>query len=371
MSLDAALAELPLVDQHCHGVVTDPLERAQLDQLLARSVRGAPTGPFDSPLGTALRRWCAPVLGLPPHCSPEDYARGRAELGREASAHLMRAARLEVVMVDAAHGAKLSGVDETGELAGARAREVACLEGVVEQLVEEGVPAADYPERFAEALHKAARWAVALKGPHPGGPVVAGVPPREEEVAEAARRLLREGWRAGRPLDPVLARHALWAAAELAEGGRLPLLISCGHAEPGGDPADPSGLAGLLRTWHRQGVTVVLVGCYPYHRQAANLAAAFPDVYFDVGSALSRAGPGSLTVLAEALEIAPFSKQLYGSAGLGLAELHYLGAHFLRTGLARVLSEWVKRGECTLAEAQQAAQMIAFENARRVYRLEG
>ena len=36
---------------------------------------------FDSMLGLAVRRWCAPVLGLEPHASAEDYLTRRQQLG--------------------------------------------------------------------------------------------------------------------------------------------------------------------------------------------------------------------------------------------------------------------------------------------------
>ncbi len=69
----------------------------------------------------------------------------------------------------------------------------------------------------------------------------------------------------------------------------------------------------------------MLLHCYPYHRQAACLANVFPHVYLDVGEALNHVGASSAAVLAEALEVAPFHKQLYSSDAYGLAELHYLG----------------------------------------------
>ena len=37
MSLADELAEIPLVDQHCHAVVVDPLDRTQFELLLTES----------------------------------------------------------------------------------------------------------------------------------------------------------------------------------------------------------------------------------------------------------------------------------------------------------------------------------------------
>ena len=51
-------------------------------------------------LGLAVRRWCAPVLGLEPHASAEDYLARRQELGAEASRLLVAAAGIETFLID-------------------------------------------------------------------------------------------------------------------------------------------------------------------------------------------------------------------------------------------------------------------------------
>ena len=59
------------------------------------------TTTFDSPVGLAIRRHCAPVLDLPPHAPPDDYLARRAELGgAESSRRLLRAAGLGTLLVD-------------------------------------------------------------------------------------------------------------------------------------------------------------------------------------------------------------------------------------------------------------------------------
>jgi predicted TIM-barrel fold metal-dependent hydrolase len=74
-------------------------------------------------------------------------------------------------------------------------------------------------------------------------------------------------------------------------------------------------------------------------------------------------------VVAESLELAPFAKVLFSSDGYGPAELHYLGAHLWRRGLARALRGWVDDGAATTADAARIAVMIGHDNALRVYGL--
>jgi uncharacterized protein len=74
--------EIVLVDQHCHGVVAGELDEAGFAGWLTEAA-ALPRGrdPFESMLGLAVRRWCAPVLGLPALASKGAYLERRAELG--------------------------------------------------------------------------------------------------------------------------------------------------------------------------------------------------------------------------------------------------------------------------------------------------
>ena len=94
-------------------------------------------------------------------------------------------------------------------------------------------------------------------------------------------------------------------------------------------------------------VPVMLLHCYPYHREAGYLAQVFPHVYMDVGEAVNYTGARSPAVLAESLELAPFGKALFSSDAWGAAELHHLGALLWRRGMAAALARFVEAGEWT------------------------
>ena len=142
-----------------------------------------------------------------------------------------------------------------------------------------------------------------------------------------------------------------------------------------GDPdltmhlANPTLLTDLLRELQPLPVNVVFLHCYPYHREAGYLAAVFPHVHFDTGSALNYLGPSAGQLMAEALELAPFTKQLYSSDAFGLPELYYLGAVLFRRTLGVILERWIADGECSAADATRIATLIGRDNARRIYPL--
>ena len=109
---------------------------------------------FDSMLGLAIRRWCAPVLGLEAHAAPEDYLARRRELGAEASRALVAAAGIETFVVDTGLGAdRLCSAAELAAMGGGTAYEVVRLEALAEDLLDAGTG----PDGFAGAIEEALR----------------------------------------------------------------------------------------------------------------------------------------------------------------------------------------------------------------------
>ena len=138
MSVADELAEIPLVDQHCHPVVLADPDRAQFELMLteARDPRLEGTTEFDTQVGLAVRRWSAPVLGLPPHAEPDEYLARRTFLGpEESSRRLLRACGSSDLLVDT--GLSVPGMcslEEQCRLSGARVHEVVRVETVAETM---------------------------------------------------------------------------------------------------------------------------------------------------------------------------------------------------------------------------------------------
>ena len=373
-----AVGDAPLVDHHAHSVVRDVSDRATLERFLTESGQPAAAGYsyFDSFLGAALLRTCAPVLDLPLTACPDDYLARRKELGgEEANRRLLGAAGVAEVLVD--HGFRsnaLVDVAELAELAGTRVRRIARLEQVAEAVVGEGHGASGFADAFAERL------ASELTGPDAAvgcksvlayrhGLDVDPAEPGPAEVREAAAEWLSRDESPGRlrVSHPVLLRHLVWAGLRAG----VPLQFHTGYGDPDLElhRSDPALLTGLIRLAAPLGTPIMLLHCYPYHRQAAYLAGVYPHVYFDVGLAINYVGYRATAVLAEAVESAPFHKMLYSSDAFGLAELHLMGAVAFRRALAEVLDPLLSaeaRGE---DEVARAAAMIGAGNARRVYNL--
>ncbi|MBF8185081.1 amidohydrolase family protein [Nonomuraea sp. K274] len=366
-----AVEELPLVDHHVHGATGRDLSRTAFEELITESDRPVPPWmtQFDSQVGYAILRHCAPVLGLDPHCTPEEYLARRARLGAyEVNRLLLGAGGVAHFLVETGHrGEELLGPSGMAEVSGVPADEVVRLEAVAEQVASAGCEARAFAGRFAEALWERTRTARGLKSiaAYRCGLDFDPSPPTGAEVEEAAGRWLDSGVR--RLDDPVLLRHLIWTGIERG----LPLQFHAGFGDPDADlrRADPLLLRGLIELAEPSGVPLVLLHCYPYQRQAGFLAHAYPNVYFDVGLGVNFTGARSVALVAESLEVAPFAKVLFSSDAWGPAELHHLGAVLWRRAMVRVLGSFVAEGDWSVEQAVRVASLVGADNARRVYEL--
>jgi len=364
--LVAALSE-PLVDHHVHGCLAGPVTRGEFEILLNE---GSPdptpssTTQFDSQLGFAVRRWCAPLLGLEPGAPADMYWARRARLGAEAVARaLLPAAGVARWVVDTGYGGGV--VTDPGTLSawsGVPCSTLVRLETLGEELVAAGTAPADYPDALRARLADPGPGVVGAKS------IVAyrcgfdldwTVPPDADVVAEVA------AGRAARMTSPLLVVFGIHAAVQA--GLPLQLHVGLGDRDLDLHRVDPMLLLGLLRQRAVGRVPVLLLHCYPFHRQAGYLAQAFPNVHCDVGLAVNHAGVRSVEVVAESMELAPFARQLYSSDAWGPPELHLLGSVLWRRAMARVLGRWVREGDWTLDDAVRVVRMIGRENAERVY----
>ena len=368
--LTGTLAGLPLVDAHCHGLAPEPSSAAELGVWLTEADRFAPdVDPWDTSVGLAVRRWCAPALGLPAGASPDEYLRARAALDpADATRRLLEIARLSCLLVDTG----LPG-DPTQVAAAAAApwREVVRLESVAEQVAAAGVTAHAFAPTFLDRLGAATADAVAVKSilAYRNGFDVDPSRPADGQVAAAAGEWLarRDGDPGARLDDPVLLRFLLWSGIDTG----LPVQLHAGFGDR--DLAlprsDPSLLQPFLAAAEPAGVPIVLLHCYPYHRQAGWLAQVYPNVFVDLGLTVGQVGARADAVLAEFFELAPFAKLLFSTDGYRLPERYLAATAQFRFSLGRLLASWVDDGALTETDAARVARMVGRENAARVYAL--
>ncbi|NBH10252.1 amidohydrolase family protein [Amycolatopsis sp. SID8362] len=365
------VADLPLVDHHCHGVVTRDVARAGFEGMLTEADAPSPLGTslFDSLIGLAVRERCAPVLDLPKHAPADAYLERRAELGAaEVARRFLRATGTTDFLLDGGFLPEpLTTTPEFAELAGSRAHDVVRLEQVAEAVIG-GTTAEGFAAAFADELRNRAKTAVGLKSiaAYRVGLELAGERPSPPEVTAAAGRWLRSG--NPRLADEVLHRHLVFTGLDLG----LPVQFHVGYGDSDVDlhRCDPLLLTGLLRATRDRGVPILLLHNYPFHRGAAYLAQVFEHVFVDAGLITHNAGFRAPAVLAELLEIAPFGKVLFSTDAFGLAELYHLGTALFRQGLSDFVRAALDADAVSEVDAVRLCALVGHENAQRIYRLE-
>lgn len=174
-------------------------------------------------------------------------------------------------------------------------------------------------------------------------------------------------YRGGLELDrlPVAVRKTLINAldANAGTGAPLPVQVHTGFGDPDLQlpRASPAHLQPLLERY--PDTPFVLLHCYPFVREAGWLASVYPNVFMDLSLTIPLVARPSCA-MAEALELAPVSKLLYGSDAVRTPELYLLAAVWWRDALAEVLP-----GLLSAEAAEAAARMILRENAIGLYRL--
>ena len=362
------IAAVPLIDQHMHGCWLAAGDRQRFENGL-NEANTEPLADFDSgfdtQLGFAVRAHCAPLLGLSKHAEPQEYWQRRSRLTESELARIfLRAAGVSDWLVDTGYAEGVADVAQVAELSASRAHDVVRLEQVAEQAAH---AAGDYASAFEEILHRRAATAVGTKSilAYRGGFDGDLTEPSAAEVATAAARWRDNG--GTRLADRILLRFGLHEA--LRVGKPLQFHVGFGDRDCDLHKANPLHLLDFLR---RSGNTpVVLLHCYPYEREAGYLAQAFNNVYLDGGLSVNHLGARAPAFIARLLELAPFRKIVYSSDGFGPAELHYLGTTLWRNGIHRVLGGFVDDGDWSAADAMRVVDLIARDNAARVYRLSG
>ncbi len=365
------IADLDLVDHHCHGVSVGPLDYEDFVSLLTeggREMLGA-IDPMATPLGLAIRSLCAPVLDVDPHAPIEEYLRHRLALGEITVAQrMLGGAGLSDILIDTGHlSDQVLSPADMKQVGRFQTYEIVRIEAVAEKVFA-SVGSEAFIHEFAQTLADCARSAVGLKSiiAYRAGLDIDADRPSRQMTAEALVR-----WRPGsRMEDRVLLRHCLWVGVDVAEELGIPIQLHSGFGDRDLElwRADPTRFTPWLGRIPSS-VNICFLHSWPYHRQAAFLAAVYPNVYFDTGEVNTHAALGYDRILAEALEVAPFEKVLYSSDAFGIPELYYIGSKRFRSALSALLDDWRRRGFCSLSDAAEIATAIGRGNAQKLYGL--
>ena len=374
------LTQVPVVDNHCHGISQDQTFEDLASWRRAFTESMDPGMPRDHVASTIFYRRLIRTLADFLGCEPEEEAVFAARTGwdeRGLTGALLRAANVDTLLLDTGFPPfeEVLPVAELGELGGCRAEPMLRLEILMEDFLAEHDSLGEVREALAAALDDIrGQGYVALKS------IAAyrtGLDIREwpQEEAEESFHEYRRAAGAGsarlvhKPLLDALLHVAFTEAARQ----EVPVQFHVGYGDADTDLllGNPLYLRPVLQRPDYLGMPVVLLHeCYPYTRQGGYLAAVYENAYLDLSYGIPLLGYGEmLSFTRAALGVAPSSKLMYSSDGIGAPELHWMSAIDGRRVLGEALGEMVAHGELDLPEAEAAGESVLRGNATRLYRL--
>ena len=374
------LTQVPVVDNHCHSVMQDQTFDAIAGWRQAFTESTDPGVPLDHVASTALYRRLIRTLASFLGCEPEEEAVFSARIekeGRELTGALLRAANVDTLLLDTGFPPPeaVLQVAELGELGGCRAEPMLRLEILMESLLAEKDSLEDVKEALAAELDDVrSRGYAALKSiaAYRTGLDIREWPREEaEESFHEYRRVAGAG--PARLVHKPLLDTLLHVALAQAARQEVPVQFHVGYGDADTDLllGNPLYLRQVLQRPDYRGMPVVLLHeCYPYTRQGGYLAAVYENVYLDLSYGIPLLGHGEmLTFTRQALGVAPSSKLMYSSDGIGVPELHWISAIDGRRAIGEALGELVSQGELDLSDAEATGESILRANATRLYRL--
>lgn len=377
-SLLAAWEDLSAVDHHCHPLLrpSASLTPADLRRAFTEAVDAEVIGEHSHQsvvYRVALRR-----LALELDCEPteEGVLRARQAFDPvEYANRLLKKSRTGLMILDHgfAGGEAMSPAEHSAAI-DIPQRSVVRLETAAEVLVASSENVAEWLMAVREALMEG------VDGGAVGVKTIAayraGLQLREPDWkrAEAEFKALRARAADGHPIrlegEPLCHLLLLEAAQVSGELG-VPLQVHCGFGDSDEDLAltNPLGLRRLFVEPRFDGLKVVLLHCYPFHREAAYLASVYPGVYMDLSLAIPLAAHDGARALEEALGLCPTSKLLYATDATRFPEAYLVAAALHREALASALTRLVDTGWLTQTEAVESGRQVLGGNARRIYPL--
>ncbi|WDL98600.1 amidohydrolase family protein [Alicyclobacillus sp. ALC3] len=370
--MDTDFLQIPLIDHHCHAIV-GPNRQADTEALL-RVTSEAPHGyPVEDLLERAIwpavltyvSRYSGHVVAsyeeLGPVLQDVDYATYCKALFHDA--------RFEQLFIDTGFApAGAPSLGEIGRLTGAKTRPILRLESVAEAVFKESSSFSQWWESVQFKVGQArANGYVGAKSiaAYRSGLALHGVSYADAERAFAV-------WKSSdsaRLEDERLLCFLVWECAPILAKQSLPLQFHTGYGDPDTDLrlGNPLHLRDFVETFTPQGLAVVLLHTYPYHREAGYMASVYDGVYFDTSLIVPLGLTSARRVVSEALELAPYSRFLFASDAHTRPELFAIAADLFKDALEHHLQDPMLSRFSGAGTRERWAQLVCHDNARKLY----
>ena len=375
------LDDVPVIDNHCHGFVRIP-PGSTLQEWRAHFTEARDPEMLESHVPSMLSyqrvlHRLAGFLGCEPR--EEEVFRERQMAGDiEMIRSLLDDANVKALIVDRGFPSPDSVIPDDAIYAASSIRfeSLLRLEPLMEKLIMRHESLSEAKDALAQELSDVR--GAAFVGLKSIAAYRCGLDIREWNRAEAESAFAAERVAAStgtyRLMSKPVLESLLVVALEAANEQELPVQFHVGYGDSDVDmlKTNPLHMRSVLESGRYRGATFVLLHeCYPYTREGAYLAAIYENVYLDLSYGIPFLGRGELLSFTRAaLAVAPGSKLMYSSDGVGVPELHWASAIEGREVLAEVLDDCVTQNELSDDGARAVGEAILRDNALRVYGLQ-
>ncbi|MBV9691100.1 MAG: amidohydrolase family protein [Ktedonobacteraceae bacterium] len=374
------LSTMPVVDNHCHPVLTN--QRMDVLQLRRHFTEANAASLAERHVpNTVYYLWMIRQMASFYNCACNEDAVIAARSSVSANGLLERLvgeAAIDTLVLDAAYPApeECYTPEHMSAVAGCRTVKLLRLETLMQRLV---VAYDDFDEviaRFTEhvsTLREKGYCAFKSIVAYRTGLDVAEWSKDEAALsfAEARAEAVRKGQLriAHKPLIDYLLHITFASAAEQ----QVAVQFHTGYGDGSVNMllGNPLQLRAVLERHDYRTMPIVLLHeSYPYTQLGAYLATIYPHVYFDLSYTIPFVD--KLEMLAftrQALSVAPASKLMYSSDGIYVPEMHWAAALRGRQVIGQVLQEMIDADEMDQEQAYYLAHLVLHDTAYSVYKL--
>lgn len=326
--------ETPLIDHHCHFLINDASKNRE-----TRLVNVSTEADSSYPLSDTKERtaWWAFKNESKKFLKTDDIESLSASQYIKFNHALFKNYNFKLLMIDTGFvpDDAIESEKKTEELTGIKVKKIFRIETCAEKCMLQNKNFFDWWESLKQNIVQAkANGFVGFKS------IAAyrtGLCIKKTSVAEAESAFY--DWKkskVSRLTDAILINFILWNIASTIIEQNMPLQFHVGYGDADADlyKANPLLMRDFLRTWCCQGLNVVLLHCYPYHKEAGYLASVYPNVYFDTSLVNALAPTSTKEVLNEALHLAPYSRYLFASDASTYPEMYGVAAATFESALA-------------------------------------
>lgn len=366
------LSAIPLVDQHCHSLAAGSGQHDA--ETLLRITSEAPAGYPKSDLKErlvwhAIKKVVSRYTGCQALTDEELTSVLQKPDYKEYCRSIFSTAGYKELFVDTGYApVSAPSLEELAELTGTQTYPILRLERLAEKEFERELSFSEWWDTVHNQVKQArqtgyigAKSIIAYRsGLH--------LHPVELEDAKQSYEIWKLSG-SNRLTEDMLLNFLVWESAKTLAEQSLPLQFHTGYGDPDTNLqfGNPLLLRAFIESYTSLGLPIVLLHTYPYHREAGYLASVYDNVYFDTSLIVPLGLSGSRRVVAEALELTPYSRYLFASDAHTRPEMFALAAELFRDAFQNHLEDPLVTRYTSAETREKWAKMVFHSNSRRLY----